>query len=117
MGHALLVQIVAPLLLKRKAEEPPQLLHARVRPTRTAARRRASFVLVLVPVLPTAGRSLIACAQPTPTPHLEPMTILEPVQLVPVLVLNAPVLLAVLPLRLACAQPTTMEPLTMLPRA
>ena len=56
MGHALLVQIVAPLLLKRKAEEPPQLLHARVRPTRTAARRRASFVMVRVPVLPTAMR-------------------------------------------------------------
>ena len=32
MGHARLVEIVAPLLLKRKAEEPPQLLHARVRP-------------------------------------------------------------------------------------
>ena len=56
MGHALLVQIVAPLLLKRKAEEPPQLLHARVWPTRTAARRRACFVMLTVPVLPTAMR-------------------------------------------------------------
>ena len=81
MGHARLVQIVAPLMLRRKAEEPPQLLHARVRPTRTAARRRASFVLVRVPVMLTAVRSLIVCAQPTRMPHLEPMTILEPVQL------------------------------------
>ena len=117
MGHALLVQIVAPLLLKRKAEEPPQLLHARVRPTRTAARRRASFVLVHVPVMLTAVQSRTASAQPTPMPHLEPMIILEHVQLVAVPALNAPALLAALPLRLACAQPTTMEPLTMLPRA
>ena len=56
MGHALLVQMVVPLLLKRKAEEPPQLLHARAWPTRTAARRRACFVMVRVPVLPTAVR-------------------------------------------------------------
>ena len=65
MGHALLVQIVAPLLLKRKAEEPPQWLIARVRPTRTAVRRRACFAMVRVPVLLTALRLLIACAQPT----------------------------------------------------
>ena len=97
--------------------DPLQLLHARAWPTRTAARRRACFAMVLVPVMLTAVRSRTASAQPTPMPHLEPMTILEPVQLVPVLVLNASVLLAVLPLRLACAQPTTMEPLTMLPRA
>ena len=114
MGHARLVVTVVPLLLKRKAEEPPQLLIARVRPTRTAARRRASFVLVRVPVMLTAVQSRTASAQPTPMPHLEPMTILEHAQLVPVLVLNAPVLLAALPLRLACARPTTMEPLTML---
>ena len=113
MGHALLVQIVAPLLLKQHLQQQPQLLPVLVRQTRTAVRRRASFVLVLVPVLPTAVQSLIACAQPTPMPHLEPMTILEHVQLVPVLVLNAPVLLAVLPQLLACVQPTTMEPLTM----
>ena len=117
MGHARLVQMVVPLMLKRKAEEPPQLLIARAWPTRTAARRRASFVLVRVPVMLTAVQSRTASAQPTRMPHREPMTILEPVQLVPVLVLNASVLLAVLPLRLACAQPTTMEPLTMLPRA
>ena len=117
MGHARLVQMVVPLLLKRKAEEPPQLLRARVRPTRTAARRRACSVLRVVLVLLTAGWSRTASVQPTPMPHLEPMTILEHAQLVPVLVLNAAVLLAVLPLRLACAQPTTMEPLTMLPRA
>ena len=78
---------------------------------------RAWLVMVPVPLMLAVLRQLIASAQPTPMPHLEPMTILEPVQLVPVLVLNAPVLLAVLPLRLACAQPTTMEPLTMLPRA
>ena len=114
MEHALLVQIVAPLLLKRKAEEPPQWLIARVRPTRTAARRRASFVMVRVPVMLTAVQSRTASAQPTPMPHLEPMTILETAQLVPVLVLNAPVLLAALPQLLACARPTTMEPLTML---
>ena len=117
MEIVLLVQMVVPLLLKRKAEEPPQSLIARVWPTRTAARRRACFVMVRVSVMLTADRLRIASAQPTPMPHLEPMTILEPVQLVPVLVLNASVLLAVLPLRLACAQPTTMEPLTMLPRA
>ena len=114
MGHARLVVTVVPLLLKRKAEEPPQLLIARAWPTRTAARRRASFVLVHVPVMLTADRLRTASAQPTPMPHLEPMTILETAQLVPVLVLNAPVLLAALPLRLACARPTTMEPLTML---
>jgi hypothetical protein len=56
MEYALLAITVVPLLLKRKAEEPPQLLHARVRPTRTAARRRACFVMLTVPVLPTAMR-------------------------------------------------------------
>ena len=70
MGHARLVVTVVPLLLKRKAEEPPQLLRARAWPTRTAARRRASFVFLRVPVLPTAVRSLIASARPTPMPHL-----------------------------------------------
>ena len=114
MGHARLVQMVVPLMLKRKAEEPPQLLIARAWPTRTAARRRASFVLVRVPVMLTAVQSRTASAQPTRMPHREPMTILEHAQLVPVLVLNAPVLLAAFPLRLACARPTTMEPLTML---
>ena len=44
------------------------------------------------------------------------MTILEYVQLVLVLVLSVQVLLAVLPQLLACAQPTTMESLTILPR-
>ena len=67
MGHARLVITVVPLLLKRKAEEAPQLLIARVWPTRTAARRRACFVLVHVPVMLTAMRLLIASAQPTPT--------------------------------------------------
>ena len=114
MGHARLVQMVVPLMLKQKAEGLPQLLIARAWPTRTAARRRASFVLVRVPVMLTADRLRTASVQPTRMPHLEPMTILEHAQLVPVLVLNAPVLLAALPLRLACAQPTTMEPLTML---
>ena len=65
MGHARLVQMVVPLMLKRKAEEPPQLLIARAWPTRTAARRRASFVLVRVPVMLTADRLRIASAQPT----------------------------------------------------
>jgi hypothetical protein len=68
--------------------------------------------MVLVSVLLAALLLLIASAQPTPMPHLEPMTILH-AQLVPVLVLNASVLLAVLLLRLACAQPTSMELLTM----
>ena len=113
MGHARLVQIVAPLMLKRKAEEPPQWLIARAWPTRTAARRRANFVMVCVPVMLKADRLRIACAQPTPMPHPEPITILGHAQLVPVLVLNASVLLAALLQRLACVRPTTMEPLTM----
>ena len=111
LEHAQLVGIsVLPM------SDPLRLLPVLVRQTRTVARRSASFVLVLVPVLPTAVQSLIACVQPTPMPHLAPMTILEYAQLVPVLELNAPVLLAVLPQLLACAQPTTMEPLTILPR-
>ena len=113
MEIVLLVQMVVPLMLKQEPRSQPQWLHARVWPTRTAARRRACFVMVRVPVMLTADRLRIASAQPTPMPHLEPMTILETVQLVPVLVLNASVLLAALLLRLACARPTTMEPLTM----
>jgi len=74
MGHARLVITVVPLLLKRKAEEPPQLLIARAWPTRTVARRRASFVLVRVPVMLTAVQSRTASAQPTRMPRLVPMT-------------------------------------------
>ena len=86
------------------------MLLARVQPTPTAALRHVCFVLLPVPVPLAANRSVIASAQPTPMPHLEPTIILEHVLLVIMAVmLNEPAGLAALPLRLACAQPTTME--------
>ena len=56
MEIVLLVQMMVPLMLKQEPQSQPQWLHARVWPTRTVARRRACFVMVTVPVLPTATR-------------------------------------------------------------
>ena len=67
MEIVLLVQMVVPLMLKQEPRSQPQWLIARVWPTRTAVRRRASFVIVTVPVPPTAMRLLTACVQSTPT--------------------------------------------------